>query len=94
MQRRSLLRLHHWLAMALVAPALAAVGAAHAQDLPKKTITMVVGFAPGGAADTAARIIGRKLADNTGLTVVIENKAGQAGTSPTSTPPTARPTAR
>lgn len=52
---------------------------AHSQELPKKTITIVVGFAAGGAADTAARIIGRKLADNTGLTVVIENKAGAGG---------------
>ncbi len=30
----------------------------HAQEFPpKKTITMVVGFAAGGAADTAARIM-------------------------------------
>jgi tripartite-type tricarboxylate transporter receptor subunit TctC len=51
-----------------------------AQDLPaKKTITIVVGFAAGGAADTAARIIGKKLADNTGLTVVIDNKPGAGG---------------
>jgi tripartite-type tricarboxylate transporter receptor subunit TctC len=79
MQRRSLFRLHQWLLIALAAPVLATAVAAQAQDLPKKTITMVVGFAPGGAADTAARIIGRKLADNTGLTVVIENKAGAGG---------------
>lgn len=52
---------------------------AQQQDLPKKNITIVVGFAPGGAADTAARIIGRKLADNIGQTVVIENKAGAGG---------------
>ena len=52
---------------------------ASAQDLPKKTVTIVVGFAAGGAADTAARVIGRKLGENTGLTVVIENKAGAGG---------------
>ncbi|NBQ90713.1 MAG: tripartite tricarboxylate transporter substrate binding protein [Betaproteobacteria bacterium] len=79
MQRRCLLSLSTLMASALAAPVLATAVAAHAQDLPKKTITMVVGFAPGGAADTAARIIGRKLADNTGLTVVIENKAGAGG---------------
>ncbi|MBQ0960034.1 tripartite tricarboxylate transporter substrate binding protein [Ideonella sp. 4Y11] len=51
-----------------------------AQDLPaKKNLTIVVGFAAGGAADTAARIIGKKLADNTGFTVVIDNKAGAGG---------------
>lgn len=55
-------------------------GLAGAQDLPaKKTVNIVVGFAAGGAADTAARIIGKKLADNTGFTVVIENKAGAGG---------------
>jgi len=51
-----------------------------AQDLPaKKNLSIVVGFAAGGAADTAARIIGKKLADNTGFTVVIENKPGAGG---------------
>ena len=53
---------------------------AGAQDFPpKKTITMVVGFAPGGAADFAARLIARKLADNLGQTVVVDNKAGAGG---------------
>jgi len=40
---------------------------------------MLVGFAPGGAADTAARVIARKLAENIGQQVVIENKAGAGG---------------
>jgi tripartite-type tricarboxylate transporter receptor subunit TctC len=46
---------------------------------PKKQITMLVGFAAGGAADTAARIIARKLGDNTGAQIVIDNKAGAGG---------------
>ena len=71
MHRRHLLAL----AGALLLP-----GLAGAQDLPaKKNLTIVVGFAAGGAADTAARIIGRKLAENTGFTVVIDNKAGAGG---------------
>ena len=37
---------------------------AAAQELPQKTITIVVGFVAGGGADTAARIIGRKLSEN------------------------------
>ena len=53
---------------------------ASAQDFPpKKTITMVVGFAAGGAADTAARIIAKKLGDNLGASVVIDNKGGAGG---------------
>jgi len=30
---------------------------------PKKAVTMVVGFAAGGSADTAARVIAKKLAE-------------------------------
>jgi tripartite-type tricarboxylate transporter receptor subunit TctC len=64
---------------ALAAP-LAGLGrAARAQDLPKKTITMVVGFAAGGAADAAARLIARTLQDHLGRTVVVENRAGAGG---------------
>jgi tripartite-type tricarboxylate transporter receptor subunit TctC len=52
----------------------------HAQEFPpKKTITMVVGFAAGGAADTAARIIAKKLGDNIGASVVIDNRGGAGG---------------
>ena len=52
---------------------------ASAQDLPKKTLTIVVGFAAGGAADTGARVIAKKLSDNLGQTVVIDNRAGAGG---------------
>jgi tripartite-type tricarboxylate transporter receptor subunit TctC len=52
---------------------------AGAQDLPQKTITLVVGFVAGGGADTAARIIARKVADNLKQSVVIDNRAGAGG---------------
>jgi tripartite-type tricarboxylate transporter receptor subunit TctC len=42
-------------------------------------VTIVVGFAAGGAADAAARVIGKKLGDNLGVTVVIDNKPGAGG---------------
>ena len=50
-----------------------------AQEFPKKPITMVVGFAAGGATDSAARIIAKKLQDNLGQPVVVENRAGAGG---------------
>ena len=60
--------------------ALAFAGAAAAQsDFPTRPITILVGFAPGGAADTTARIIAKKLSDNLGQSVVVENKAGAGG---------------
>ncbi len=46
---------------------------------PKKVITMVVGFAAGGAADTGARIIAKKLGENIGASVVIDNRPGAGG---------------
>ena len=46
---------------------------------PSKPITMVVGFAPGGGTDTAARIIAKKLTENTGQNVIVENKSGAGG---------------
>ena len=52
---------------------------ASAQELPKKTITILVGFAAGGATDTAARIIAQKLGENLGQTVVVDNKGGAGG---------------
>jgi len=46
---------------------------------PKSSITLTVGFAAGGAADTAARIVAKKLGENIGATVVVDNKPGAGG---------------
>ena len=65
-------------ALALAALPLA-FGAA-AQDFPpKKPVTLVVGFAAGGAADAAARLIAKKLDENIGQSVVVDNKGGAGG---------------
>ncbi|WP_295523311.1 tripartite tricarboxylate transporter substrate binding protein [Limnohabitans sp. Rim8] len=51
-----------------------------AQDFPpKKNISMIVGFVAGGAADTGARIIAKRLGENLGVSVTVENKAGAGG---------------
>jgi len=68
------------LVFALLASTMLPVAPAWAGDFPPtKPVTMVVGFAPGGAADAAARLIAKKLGENIGQTVIIDNKAGAGG---------------
>ena len=63
-----------------VAATLAFAGHAAAQAwAPTRPVTLTVGFAPGGGTDTAARIVAKKLSDNIGQSVVVENKAGAGG---------------
>jgi tripartite-type tricarboxylate transporter receptor subunit TctC len=47
--------------------------------LPKGPITLVVPFAAGGATDVVSRLIGQKLAERIGRTVIVENVAGSGG---------------
>jgi tripartite-type tricarboxylate transporter receptor subunit TctC len=58
---------------------LALPGHASAQSYPNQTVRIVVPFAAGGAVDSVARIIGAKLAESWGQSVVIENKPGAGG---------------
>ena len=51
----------------------------HAQDFPNRPVTIVVPFAPGGAGDILARLIGQKLEQKWGKSVVVENKTGAGG---------------
>jgi len=57
-----------------------AVTVASAQsDYPSRPIRMIVGFAAGGGNDIFARLVGARLGEILGQTVVIENKPGAAG---------------
>ena len=52
---------------------------ASAQPYPNRPIRILVPFAAGGAVDVLTRLLGAKLADGLGQTVIIENRAGAGG---------------
>src|SRR5262249_42531087 len=46
------------------------------QGFPQRTVQIVVPYPAGGVADTQARMIGQRLSDRWGQSVVIDNKSG------------------
>ncbi|HEX4557384.1 MAG TPA: tripartite tricarboxylate transporter substrate-binding protein [Xanthobacteraceae bacterium] len=65
---------------ALIVGLATAAGVATAQArYPNQTIKIVVGFAAGGGNDIIARIIGQKLQESLGQTVIVENRPGAGG---------------
>lgn len=69
---------------ALAASALLTLGAGSclaADDLPAgKPITIIVGFVAGGASDTSTRLVAKKVSENIGQPVVVENRPGAGAT--------------
>ncbi len=52
---------------------------AMAQSYPTKPIRMLVGFSPGGVADVTARLVGQKMSELMGQSVIVENRPGASG---------------
>jgi|LauGreDrversion4_1035100.scaffolds.fasta_scaffold08139_8 tripartite-type tricarboxylate transporter receptor subunit TctC len=63
---------------------LVAPNAALAQHYPSKPIRLLIGFAPGSATDSVARILAEPLGAALGQQVVVDNKPGAASTLATS----------
>ena len=59
---------------------LAAATATFAQpSYPSRPVRAVVSWAPGGAADLVARVVGQKLGEQLGQQLIIDNRAGASG---------------
>jgi hypothetical protein len=71
--RRSFL---HLAAGAAAVPAVSRF--ALAQAYPSRPVHILVGFAPGGPTDIAARLIGKWLSDQLGQQFIVENRPGAA----------------
>ena len=72
----------HWLTRTIlavivsVAPALAQ---AQNDDFPSKAFRFIIPYPPGGITDTVGRLVGQKVAQDFGQTMVIDNKPGAGG---------------
>jgi tripartite-type tricarboxylate transporter receptor subunit TctC len=78
------LRRRRFLRLATVAAALCALPPfAWAQTYPARPVTIIVPFAPGGATDVIARLVGEYMSRALGQQFVIENVGGAGGTTGT-----------
>src|SRR5258708_29683000 len=63
----------------LAAPLVIAAAPAWAQWVPRQPIKILVGYAPGGTADIAARIAAETIQRQHGYTVIVDDKTGAGG---------------
>jgi tripartite-type tricarboxylate transporter receptor subunit TctC len=63
-------------AVVLALAAQCLIETARAQEYPSRPIRLVVPYAPGGGADSVARIVARRVSENIGQPIVIDNRGG------------------
>jgi tripartite-type tricarboxylate transporter receptor subunit TctC len=68
-----------WIAFAIAAAALPQVALAQATTFPDRPVKFIVPYGPGGTVDPTARALAARAAEILGQAVVVENKAGAAG---------------
>jgi tripartite-type tricarboxylate transporter receptor subunit TctC len=70
---------HHTLVAGAMIATLTASSVGWAQSYPTRPVRVIVPFAPGGATDIIARIVGARLTDSLGQSFVVENRPGASG---------------
>ncbi len=63
---------------ALIAVLVFATPWSHAENYPTRPIRMIVPWAPGGGSEITARILGQKLGEALGTTIVVDTRPGAA----------------
>ena len=63
----------------LLAAAALTCPAAHAQEFPSRPVKIIVPYAPGGASDVVARVIGPPMAETLGQQFIVDNRPGAGG---------------
>src|SRR5262245_24994162 len=71
--------IHRFLAIVIVSWAMLAAPVVEAQNYPSRPIRWIVPYPPGGSTDTYSRIIAGKLSEALGQQLVMDNRAGAAG---------------
>jgi tripartite-type tricarboxylate transporter receptor subunit TctC len=66
--------------IAAIAAVLLSAHAAAAQNFPNRSLTLIVAAAAGGTTDVLARIVARRMGEDLGQSVVVENVAGGGAT--------------
>ena len=69
-----------WAATLLAGMAFLAAGFACAQNYPDRPIKLVIPWPAGGITDSAGRVMAQRLSDRMSTPVIVENRAGAAGT--------------
>ena len=69
-----------WVALFGAALLLASSTTTWAQEWPSRPGHLMVGFAPGGGTDIVGRALAQRMGENLKQSIVVENKAGAAGT--------------
>ncbi|MBV6303526.1 tripartite tricarboxylate transporter substrate binding protein [Candidimonas humi] len=68
-----------FIATALLTSTLFGTAMARADTFPDRPIHLVVPFSPGGSTDLVGRLVGAKVAQILGQSVIVENRAGAGG---------------